>query len=117
MAHDEQSTEIEETALSRRNALRVAAGVVTGAVVGAVAAGAKPADAAAGGNFILGQSNSAGISESLLRSSVVGDHATLAVFNDYAGSPGAGNLPDALRVFAVGPGVGAAIEAYGGPNT
>lgn len=117
MRHGTPDEHDTDDGMTRRNALRTAAGVVAGAVVGAMATGATAADAAAGGNFILGVSNSAGTSETLLHTAIAGDHGTLAVFNDYAGAAGSGNLPDGLRVFATGPGIGAAIEAYGGPNT
>jgi hypothetical protein len=117
MAHDELHTHDGTKAVSRRGALRVGAGVVGGAVVSTVAGAAQPADAAAGQALVLGTSNTAGTAETQIHSTAAGDHGTFIVYNDTTSAPGNGNLPDALRVFAVGAGLGAAIEAYGGPNT
>lgn len=64
----------------------------------------------------IGDNNNAGTQETVLRSQVPGDKATLAILNEIAGTPG-NPPPDGLRVFTSGTGGGAAIQAFGGPGT
>lgn len=73
------------------------------------------AQAAAGGNMVLGADNDSGLAETVLRSDPSGDKATLAILNETGVQ--AGTRPDGLRAFAVGAGQGAAVQAFGGPGS
>jgi len=91
--------------------------VIIGTLAAALMSGIRPKAAEAHANQITkGANNDAGATETLLRSGVSGDKATLAIFNEVGGSPG-NPPPDGLRVFTSGSGGGAAIQAFGGPGT
>ena len=77
---------------------------------------APRAEAAAGGNMILGADNDSGTAETILRSDPNGDKASFIVFND-TGTLAAGHMPDGLRAFAVGPNQGAAVQAFAGAGS
>lgn len=82
-------------------------------VAGAQGASAGPVGIQAAGDPIrMGQVNSAGATETVVRSTVLGDKATLALFND--ASPGDA---DTLRAFAVAGATGAAIQGFAGAGT
>jgi hypothetical protein len=92
--------------------------VMVGALGAVLLSGIRPKAAEAhSGQITKGQLNEA-TRETYLRSKVEGDKATLAIANDY--SPPAGgspSLPDGFRAFTTGTGGGAAIQAFGGPDT
>jgi hypothetical protein len=105
----------ESKPLSRRGLLAAAAG---GTAVAALAV-PSAADAAVGGAVLLGETtNDAVTNETWITSAPSGDKATVVLKNTTAVPPPNGvNLPDGLRVFAQGAGIGAAIQGFGGPGT
>ncbi len=93
---------------------RMILGTVLATLVLSVAGWAGIAYGAAGGNMVLGANNSAGATETLLHSTVSGDKATLAVYNDNATASTPRN--DALRVFLSDVG-GAGVSVFAGSGT